>query len=438
MAWGFCLLRLHGAGAVALALTCTAASAGTVTVVTSLSQEMVTAYRQAFERQHPGILLDIVAKNTADVLHYVEHSPADQRPDLVWASSIDAFDVLARKKLLQPAPQVGNPQVPAKIGAFALNDAQGRYFGQSLAAYGIMWNTDWLRQRQLPAPKEWADLARPEYQGMVAMSAPARSGTMHLMVEGILQGEGWEPGWSTLLQMAGNAAEITVDSLAVPRGVGSGQYGLGMVIDAFGLAGKYSGLPVDFVYPSMTAMLPASIGLLAGARNPQEAQQFMAFTLSSPGQQLLLDNRITRLPVLPPSNLQMPAGYPDPYEVARRLQLKFNPQLSGERYPLVSRLFDQMVTLPFAELQAATLAIQLAEQTARLRSTARGKELIAQARKLAYTPVLSAQGARDAKLLAQLHAPRGAKEVPTIWLEQARSNYRRAQQLAEQARAAMP
>ena len=68
-----------------------------------------------------------------------------------------------------------------------------------------------------------------------------------MTVETILQGEGWDKGWTQLLEMMGNAAAVTDRSFAVPDGVHNGHYGIGIVIDFFGLAGKYSGFPVDFV-----------------------------------------------------------------------------------------------------------------------------------------------------------------------------------------------
>ena len=124
-------------------------------------------------------------------------------------------------------------------------------------------------------PKEWADLVKPEYFNHVAMSSPSRSGTTHLTVETILQGEGWEKGWSQMLQIAGNCAAVTDRSFAVPDGVNNGQYGVGLVIDFFGLAGKASGYPVEFHYPSVTAVVPANIALVAGAKNVDEAKQFI-------------------------------------------------------------------------------------------------------------------------------------------------------------------
>ena len=239
-------MRLHhfalAAGLLSAAL---AAQAGTVTVLTSFPKELTTAYQKAFEAKNPGIKIEILNKNTVAGIAYVRELPAGQRPDIMWASAPDAFEVLARNKLLQAAPETRNPAAPAKIGNYPLNDPDGLYYGQALAGYGIMWNTRYLSANKLPAPKEWKDLTTPEYFGHVAISSPSRSGTM--TVETILQGEGWDKGWTQLLEMMGNAAAVTDRSFAVPDGVNNGQYGVGIVIDFFGLAGKYSGFPVDFV-----------------------------------------------------------------------------------------------------------------------------------------------------------------------------------------------
>ena len=93
-------------------------------------------------------------------------------------------------------------------------------------------------QHSLPAPKEWDDLKKPIYAGHVGISAPSRSGTTQLTVETLLQGEGWEKGWATLLEIGGNFAQVSDRSFGVPDAVNSGQYGIGIVIDFFGLAAK--------------------------------------------------------------------------------------------------------------------------------------------------------------------------------------------------------
>ena len=435
-------MRLHhfalAAGLLSAAL---AAQAGTVTVLTSFPKELTTAYQKAFEAKNPGIKIEILNKNTVAGIAYVRELPAGQRPDIMWASAPDAFEVLARNKLLQAAPETRNPAAPAKIGNYPLNDPDGLYYGQALAGYGIMWNTRYLSANKLPAPKEWEDVTKPEYFGHVAISSPSRSGTTQLTVETILQGEGWDKGWTQLLEMMGNAAAVTDRSFAVPDGVNNGQYGVGTVIDFFGLAGKYSGFPVDFVYPSMTSVVPANIALIAGGKNPGEAKKFMAFSMSTEGQQLLFDPKISRLPILPYSQLKAPAGYPDPQEVAKRAKVQFDANLSEARYQVVTSLFDQMVTFRLKELQGATKAIQDAEKALKAKPNARGSDLVKQARALAYTPLVGAENVKNEQFLELFRKSRRDVEVSKqlsgqeqLWANKPRENYARAQQLATEAR----
>ena len=429
--------------AIAAGIWGAAAQAGTVTVLTSFPKELTSAYQKAFEAANPGTKVEILNKNTTASVAYVRELPEGQRPDVMWASAPDAFEVLARNKLLQTAPETVNKNAPAKIGNYPLNDPQGLYYGQALAGYGMMWNTSYLKAHKLNAPKEWVDLTKPEYFGHVAISSPSRSGTTQLTVETILQGEGWEKGWNQLLRMMGNAAAVTDRSFAVPDGVNNGQYGIGIVIDFFGLAGKYSGFPVDFAYPAMTAVVPANIALIAGAKNADEAKKFMAFTMSAAGQQLLFDPKISRLPILPYDQLKAPAGYPVPQEVAKRAKVQFDSNLSESRYAVVISLFDQMVTFRLKELQAATKAIQQAEAALAAKPSAKGKELLEQAKSLAYTPLVGEANVKDEQFLELFRKSRRdvavAKELTgmeQIWANKAKANYDKALQLANEAKSA--
>ena len=429
--------------AIAAGIWGAAAQAGTVTVLTSFPKELTSAYQKAFEAANPGIKVEILNKNTTASVAYVRELPEGQRPDVMWASAPDAFEVLARNKLLQTAPETVNKAAPAKIGNYPLNDPQGLYYGQALAGYGMMWNTRYLKAHKLNAPKEWVDLTKPEYFGHIAISSPSRSGTTQLTVETILQGEGWDKGWSQLLAMMGNAAAVTDRSFAVPDGVNNGQYGIGIVIDFFGLAGKYSGFPVDFAYPAMTAVVPANIALIAGAKNADEAKKFMTFTMSAAGQQLLFDPKISRLPILPYDQLKAPAGYPVPQEVAKRAKVQFDSNLSESRYAVVISLFDQMVTFRLKELQAATKAIQQAEAALAAKPSAKGKELLEQAKSLAYTPLVGEANVKDEQFLELFRKSRRdvvvAKELTgmeQIWANKAKANYDKALQLANEAKSA--
>lgn len=436
--------------AAALSTTFTGVRAASITVMTSYPKEITETYKKAFEKKYPDIKVEILNKNHSVALTFIKEQPPGQRPDIFWASAPDAFEVLSHEKLLEKAPEVKNPAAPEKIGNYPMNDPEGLYYGQALSGYGIMWNTSYLKTNKIPAPKEWSDLTRAEYFGHIVVSAPSRSGTTHLTVETILQGDGWDKGWSQLLEIAGNCARITDRSFGVPEGVNNGQYGIGLVIDFFGLAGKYGGSPVEFTYPAVTAVVPASIALISGAKNAADARKFMAFALSDEGQELLLEPKISRMPIVPHDKLhgKVPAGYPNIFNVASKAKVKFDSSVAQARYFVVTSMFDQTITLQHKELQAVTKAIHEAEKKLAGKSSPEAAALIKQARELAFTPVVDAALLRKPAFLdlfSKAVSKKGMgefadKQLNTLeeqWNSKAKANYAKALDLAQQASAAI-
>ena len=412
------------------------ALADTISVITSFPKELTETYKKAYEAKFPGDKVEILNKNTAAGIAYVREQTAGSRPEVFWASAPDAFEVLASAKLLQKVDS-GNPNIPAKVGSYPINDPEGMYKGQALAGYGIMWNTRYTKANKLPDPKEWADLMAPVYFGHVAISSPSRSGTTHLTLETILQGEGWDKGWNQMLRIAGNCAAITDRSFGVPDGVSSGQYGVGLVVDFFGLAPKNSGFPVEFVYPSVTAIVPANIALISGAKNAEAGKRFIQYTLSEEGQALLLDKKISRLPVLPSLYAKAPAGYPNPFSGNIKAKVNFDSDLSESRYYVVSSMFDQIITFRHQELTAATKAILEAEK----RLGGKASTLLDEARKLTFTSVVTEAESKDKALLALFKADKKdaaaiaqKTKVEEEWAQKVKANYAKAVALASAAR----
>ncbi len=410
-----------------------------VVIVTSFPKELTEAYKKAFEAKNPGIKVEILNKPTSAGVAYIREAPATNKPDVFWVSAPDAFEVLSGEKLLA---KIDSPakEVPAKIGNYPINDPKGFYLGQALAGYGIMWNTRYMKAHKLPEPKEWADLTKPVYFSHVAMSSPSRSGTTHLTVETVLQGEGWQKGWQQMLMIAGNCAAITERSFGVPDGVNNGQYGIGLVIDFFGLAGKASKFPVEFVYPSVTAIVPANIGMVANAKNAENARKFINYTLSPEGQELLFDPAISRLPVLPGAYKKAPPGFPNPFTGTIKPKVNFDSELSESRYYVVSSIFDQTITFRHKELTQATMAINEAAAKLAGKHNTQAAKLLDDARDAAYSPVVTEQKSKDKEFLALYrNTKRDAEKtkqttaLEEYWSNTARKNYLRAVELANQA-----
>ncbi len=430
--------------AIAAVLCFTAAGAlaqQQVVVVTSFPKELTEAYKKAFEARNPGVKVEILNKPTPAGVAYIREAPATNKPDVFWVSAPDAFEVLANEKLLA---KIDSPakEVPAKIGNYPINDPRGYYLGQALAGYGIMWNTRYMKANKLPDPKEWSDLTKPVYFSHVAMSSPSRSGTTHLTVETILQGEGWAKGWHQMLMIAGNCAAITERSFGVPDGVNNGQFGIGLVIDFFGLAGKASKFPVEFVYPSVTAIVPANIGMVANAKNADNARKFINYTLSPEGQELLFDPAISRLPVLPGAYKKAPPGFPNPFTGTIKPKVNFDADLAESRYYVVSSIFDQTITFRHKELVQAAKAINEAAAKLAAKPNPQAQKLLDDARDAVYSPVVTELKSKDKEFLALYrNTKRDAEKtkqttaLEEYWSNTARKNYLRAVELANQAAA---
>ena len=294
-------------------LFATSAFANTVTIVTSFPKDLSGKFKAAFEKKYPNIKVEIVGKKTTAGIKYIQETKSNNTTDLFWASAPDAFEVLKGDGLLQKYTSKAKG-IPSKVGSYPVNDPDGFYTGFAAAGYGIMWNTRYLKANKLPAPQQWSDLTNPVYFGHVGMSAPSRSGTTHLTVETLLQGEGFDKGWALSKEMAANFKTVTARSFGVPDGVNSGDFGVGIVIDFFGLSSIGSGFPVDFVYPKVSTLVPANIGIINNAPNKKNAQLFIDFLLSTKGQETLLDLKIRRLPVNPNTYSKAPKGFPNPFK----------------------------------------------------------------------------------------------------------------------------
>jgi phosphoglycerate transport regulatory protein PgtC len=408
-------------------------------IVTSFSKDVTEPFRQAFQKKHPGTNVEVQNRNTAAAVTFIRETRSNP-PDIMWASAPDAFAVLKKDTLLQKyAPKAEG--IASRVGSYPINDPEGYFVGFAASGYGIMYNTRYLRANNLPAPAEWDDLKKPIYFGHVGFSAPSRSGTSHLTVETILQGEGWEKGWATLTEIGGNLQQVSDRSFGVPDAVNSGQYGIGIVIDFFGLSAKASGFPVEFVYPTVTAIVPANVGIIANAKNQKAAQAFVEFLLSDEGQQILLDPKIQRLPVRQDTYKKAPAGYPNPFSDSRLAKgIVFNSELSEQRYELLNSLYDRVVTFRLRDLNAAWKAIQTAEAKLGASASPAAKELLAQARKLASGVPISEKEAIDPAIAGAFQALKpGQKaagrqaEVESQWDAFASRNYAEARALAERA-----
>lgn len=431
------------ASLVVCALSAGAASANEkIMVITSFPDSMTGPIEAGFEAANPQFDLEVLNKKTSAGVKFIQEIAGANTADIFWASAPDAFEVLKSDGLLADVT-IKSEGIPDKIGAYPMNDPDGKYYGFAGAGYGIMWNERYLKANGLEPATEWDDLAKPEYHGHVGMSAPSRSGTTHLTVETVLQGDGWEAGWAKWKRIAGNFSTVTERSFGVPDGVNTGNFGLGIVIDFFGFSSKASGFPVDFQYPTITALVPANVAVVENAPNEAGAIAFIEYLLTPEGQEVLLDPAIMRLPINPATYANAPEGFPNPFEDSTiGATVKFDVAKSGARYNLVNSMFDVMITYRLDDLRDTVAAIQKAEAIHADGNNAAAKAKIAEARALVDANPIDEAKSLDAEFAAIFTKKRkkatdkvGERqaEVEARWDAMVVENYAKAKALAVEA-----
>ena len=399
--YGLLVLALVGAWGVS---TC---EARPLRVVTSFPPSMIDVYRRAFHTAHPDIQVEFIQrKTTAAVAQLAGGDRLDA--DLFWASAPDAFELLKLEGQLAPlAPRATG--APATVAGYPVDDPDGHYLGFALSAYGLAWNDAYLERFRLPVPRGWRDLTAPIYAGHVGISSPSRSGTTHLVVEALLQAEGWEQGWRTWRQIGGNLATVTARSFGVSAGVARGRFGIGITIDFLAQPTGLDAGPVRFTVPDPEILAPASIGLLRRAQNHEAADAFVDFLLSVAGQRLLLDPAVGRQPIRPEFHAEGRGEGPNPFQAAQDADGgRFDAGRSAARYELINLMFDELVTLRLADAAAIWRTVNEVEASlAQVPDEAAAKAATQARELLGAVPFTEAEAARLIEETRLARVPRG-------------------------------
>lgn len=298
------------------------AAAEELRIITSYRADVVDPVRDAFQQQHPGVHIRVLNKNTHAAVDEML-AGNERRFDLFWASAPEAFVVLEHAGRLQDL-------------------GHGPHADFAWSAVGWTWRASPGTPADFPIPQDWNDLLDPALAQRIAMSHPMRSGTMHSLLETILQDRGWQAGWAWVLELAGQLNTISARSFGVLEGVENGEFAIGLSIDYLALNRSANGLV--FRYGRPVIMIPARIAALQGGTQPEAARAFMDFLLSSEGQRILLRPDIRRIPNDPGIRAELEESLRPEVRAAMNFSWsRYDPELAARRYWEVKQIFEAFV-----------------------------------------------------------------------------------------------
>lgn len=110
---------------------------------------------------------------------------------------------------------------PAKVKG---NLSSAVYVG--ILGFGV--NTQRLKEKNLPVPKCWKDLTKPEYKGEIQIADPQSSGTAYTALATFVQLWGKTRPSTTWKQLNGNVSQYTKSGIAPARNAARGETAIGI------------------------------------------------------------------------------------------------------------------------------------------------------------------------------------------------------------------
>ncbi len=259
-------------------LIAAAQAEGELIVYGSCEEEYLAVACEKFEELY-GIKVQYQRLSTGEVQSKIEEENGNPSADVWFGGTTDPYNVCAAEGLLMPY----EAQNASHLLSDAYRDADGNWYGIYKGILGFMVNKDELDRMGLEAPQDWADLLKPEYQGLIWTSNYNTAGTAKLIINTMIQKYGHDEGIQYLMDLDKNVHVYTKSGSGPSKNVGTGEcvVGIGFLHDGITQI-------VDNGYGNIELIIPSSgtsyeIGATAifnGAKHVNAAKLWIEYALS--------------------------------------------------------------------------------------------------------------------------------------------------------------
>ena len=258
-------------------LLAAAKAEGELIVYGSAEEAYVSAACKHFEELY-GIKVSYQRLSTGEVQAKITEENGNPSADVWFGGTSDPYAEAASAGLLEA--------YDAKNAAHLVNanyrDADGYWYGIYKGILGFMVNTEELARMNLEAPKDWDDLLKEEYKGLVWLSNPSTAGTAKLVINTMVQMKGHDEAMEYFKALDKNIAQYTKSGSGPSKKVGIGECVIGVGFLHDGITQILDGYDnIQLVIPaSGTSFEIGATAIFKGAKHPNAAKLWIEYALS--------------------------------------------------------------------------------------------------------------------------------------------------------------
>ena len=258
-------------------LEAAAKAEGELVIYGSCEDPYIAAAADAFAAKY-GIKTSWQRLTGGEVQAKVEEENGNPSADVWFGGTSDPQAVCASKGLLMKF----EAKNAVNLMDAKYRDADGYWYGIYTGILGFFYNTEILAEKGLEAPKDWDDLIKPEYKGLIWFSNPNTASTSKLFLNATVQMWGQEKAEEYWKALDANVEQYTKSGGGPSKNVGPGEcaIGIGFLHDAvYQIVNGYDNIGMC-VPASGTAAEVGAVSIFEGAKHPNAAKLFIEFCLT--------------------------------------------------------------------------------------------------------------------------------------------------------------
>jgi ABC-type Fe3+ transport system substrate-binding protein len=210
--------------------------------------------------------------------------------DIFLGAGAPAHEVLKKEGRVVPYKPKDWDMVPAEFKGMKVKDEAGAWTCFAPWIVTNLYNEKVLKAMKLPPPQTWKDLLNPIYRGYIVQTLPYASGTVHEVVEILLQGFGEKEGWAINRLLAAQLSRFSTGSTDTTHLTSRGEAPIGIAQPQMNaMVARKDGYPVRDLLPEKTILVPEAVAMLKNAPNEAVAKIFLDWLFSMEGQKYVLE-----------------------------------------------------------------------------------------------------------------------------------------------------